>query len=77
MVWTGLTATDNGRVRIMSRRQADIIFFDWSNDGQDGEADHVGIVENAKTGQFILLRATLAMPVNRTVIPYGYYEILG
>lgn len=27
-----------------------IIFFDWANDGQDGDADHVGIVEKVENG---------------------------
>ena len=31
-------------------KAGDIIFFDWSNDGQDGDADHVGIVEKCENG---------------------------
>ena len=36
-----------------------IIFFDWDDaDGQDGNADHVGIVEKVKTAGFTPSRAT-------------------
>ena len=48
--WTaqiGLRVTDNGKTEITSRRQADIIFFDWEG---DGETDHVGIVEKCENG---------------------------
>lgn len=53
-------------------RAGDIIFFDWSNDGQDGGADHVGIVEKCEDGE-----GNSGDACRQNSYPVGYYEILG
>lgn len=55
----------------------DIIFFDWSNDGQDGEADHVGIVEKCENGTVYTVEGNSGDACKQNSYPVGYYEILG
>ena len=47
MVLSGFKNENNGMKEVIHTYQwhGDIIFFDWKHDGQDGKADHVGIVE--------------------------------
>jgi len=55
-----------------------IIFFDWDNtDGQDGKADHVGIVKNIENGLIYTIEGNSNDSVKINQYPIGYYEILG
>lgn len=59
-------------------RPGDIIFFDWNDEyGQDGSADHVGIVEKVAGGVVYTVEGNSGdmCRVNRYTV--GYYEILG
>lgn len=55
-----------------------IIFFDWDNDeGQDGLADHVGIVEKVESGRVYTIEGNTSDSCRERSYPLGYYEILG
>ena len=55
-----------------------IIFFDWDNDeGQDGLADHVGIVEKVENGRVYTIEGNTSDSCRERSYPLGYYEILG
>ncbi len=63
-------------------RPGDIIFFDWNNPGgssgpQDGEADHVGIVEKVENGIVYTIEGNSGDSCRENHYPIGYYEILG
>ena len=58
-------------------KAGDIIFFDWSNDGQDGDADHVGIVEKCENGVVFTVEGNSGDACRQNSYPVGYYEILG
>lgn len=55
-----------------------IIFFDWDDDyGQDGEADHVGIVDHVEDGRVYTIEGNSGDQVRQNSYPVGYYEIYG
>ena len=55
-----------------------IIFFDWDNiNGQDGEADHVGIVKSIENGLIYTVEGNSNDSVKVNQYPIGHYEILG
>ena len=55
-----------------------IIFFDWDDeDGQDGNADHVGIVEKVENGRVYTIEGNTSNSCRQRSYPIGYYEILG
>ena len=58
-----------------------IIFFDWNNKGssgpQDGQSDHVGIVEKVENGIVYTVEGNSGDPCRQNQYPVGYYEILG
>ena len=55
-----------------------IIFFDWDDDdGQDGLADHVGIVEKVENGKVYTIEGNTSNSCRERSYPLGYYEILG
>ena len=55
-----------------------IIFFDWDDeDGQDGNADHVGIVEKVENGSVYTIEGNTSDSCRQRSYPIGYYEILG
>lgn len=55
-----------------------IIFFDWDDDeGQDGLADHVGIVEKVENGRVYTIEGNTSDGCRERSYPLGYYEILG
>ena len=55
-----------------------IIFFDWDDeDGQDGNADHVGIVEKVENGRVYTIEGNTSDSCRQRSYPVGYYEILG
>ena len=55
-----------------------IIFFDWDDeDGQDGNADHVGIVEKVENGRVYTIEGNNSDSSRQRSYPVGYYEILG
>ena len=59
-----------------------IIFFDWDNPGgssgpQDGQADHVGIVEKCENGIVYTVEGNSGDSCRQRQYPVGYYEILG
>ena len=55
-----------------------IIFFDWDDeDGQDGNADHVGIVEKVENGRVYTIEGNTSDSCLRRSYPVRYYEILG
>ena len=55
-----------------------IIFFDWDDDGgQDGEADHTGIVEKVEGGRVYTVEGNSGDSVRINSYPVGYYEIYG
>ena len=61
-------------------RPGDIIFFDWDDpdtDGQDGEADHVGIVERVENGYVYTVEGNSGDSCRQKSYSLGYYEILG
>lgn len=58
-------------------KAGDIIFFDWSNDGQDGDSDHVGIVEKCENGVVYTVEGNSGDACRQNSYPVGYYEILG
>ena len=55
-----------------------IIFFDWDDeDGQDGHADHVGIVEKVENGRVYTIEGNTSDSCRQRSYPVGYYQILG
>ena len=60
---------------------AQIIFFDWDNKGssgpQDGQSDHVGIVEKCENGIVYTIEGNSGDSCRQRQYPVGYYEILG
>ena len=58
-----------------------IIFFDWDNKGssgsQDGESDHVGIVEKVENGIVYTVEGNSGDSCRENHYAVGYYEILG
>lgn len=58
-----------------------IIFFDWDNKGgsgpQDGEADHVGIVQKAEDGIIYTVEGNSGNLCRVNRYPVGQYEIMG
>lgn len=55
-----------------------IIFFDWDDeDGQDRNADHVGIVEKVETGRIYTIEGNTSDSCRQRSYPVGYYQILG
>lgn len=59
-----------------------IIFFDWdspngSSGPQDGQADHVGIVEKVENGRVYTIEGNSGDACRQVHYPLGYYEILG
>ena len=58
-------------------RPGDIIFFDWDDGGQDGESDHVGIVEKVENGRVYTVEGNSGDSVRQNSYPIGYYEIYG
>ena len=58
-------------------RPGDIIFFDWDDGGQDGQSDHVGIVEKVENGRVYTVEGNSGDSVRQNSYPIGYYEIYG
>ena len=58
-----------------------IIFFDWDNKGssgpQDGQSDHVGIVQKVESGVVYTIEGNSGDSCRVNQYPVGYYEILG
>lgn len=59
-----------------------IVFFDWNDPNgasgpQDGEADHVGIVEKCENGIVYTIESNSGDACRQNQYPVGYYEILG
>ena len=55
-----------------------IIFFDWDDeDGQDGKADHVGIVEKVENGRVYTIEGNTSDSCRQRSYPVGNYQILG
>ena len=54
-----------------------IIFFDWARNGQDGTADHVGIVERVENGVVYTIEGNSSNSCRERQYAIGYYEILG
>ena len=58
-----------------------IIFFDWDNKGssgpQDGQADHVGIVEKCENDIVYTIEGNSGDSCRQNQYPVGQYEILG
>lgn len=58
-----------------------IIFFDWDNKGgsgpQDGEADHVGIVQKVEDGIIYTIEGNSGNLCRVNRYPVGQYEIMG
>lgn len=54
-----------------------IIFFDWADDGQNGNADHVGIVEKVEDGIVYTIEGNSGDACRERQYSVGYYEILG
>ena len=58
-----------------------IIFFDWDNKGssgpQDGQSDHVGIVEKCENGIVYTIEGNSGDSCRQRQYPVGYYEISG
>lgn len=58
-----------------------IIFFDWNNKGssrtQDGESDHVGIVEKVENDIVYIVEGNSGDSCRINQYSVGHYEILG
>ncbi len=54
-----------------------IIFFDWASDGQDGNADHVGIVERVENGTVYTIEGNAGDECREKSYAVGYSGILG
>lgn len=56
-----------------------IIFFDWDyvHEGQNGEADHTGIVESVENGIVHTVEGNAVDECRQCSYPVGYYVILG
>ena len=55
-----------------------IIFFDWDDeDGQDSNADHVGIVEKVENGRVYTIEGNTSDSCRQRSYPVGHYQILG
>lgn len=55
-----------------------IIFFDWVEKGiQDGNSDHVGIVEKVEGGRVYTIEGNSGDACQQNSYPIGYFEILG
>lgn len=55
-----------------------IIFFDWVENGvQDGNSDHVGIVEKVEGGRVYTIEGNSGDACERNSYPVGNYQILG
>lgn len=58
-----------------------IIFFDWDNNGssgpQDGESDHVGIVERVEDGRVYTVEGNSGDSCRENSYVIGHYEIYG
>lgn len=55
-----------------------IIFFDWNDEnGQDGESDHVGIVEKVENGTVYTVEGNSGDSCRVNQYSVGHYEILG
>ena len=58
-----------------------IIFFDWDNKGssgpQDGQSDHLGIVEKCENGIVYTIEGNSGNSCRQNQYPVGHYEILG
>lgn len=55
-----------------------IIFFDWVEEGiQDGNSDHVGIVEKVEGGRVYTIEGNSGDACQQNSYPIGYFEILG
>lgn len=54
-----------------------IIFFDWADDGLNGNADHVGIVEKVENGIVYTIEGNSGDACRERQYSVGYYEILG
>ncbi len=57
----------------------DIIFFDWDSPGvgQDGNPDHVGIVEKVEDGVVYTIEGNSDDACRQNRYPGGYFEIYG
>lgn len=60
-------------------RPGDLIFFDWDDEdeGQDGAADHVGIVEKVDGGIVYTVEGNSGNACRERQYAIGYYEIYG
>ncbi len=57
-----------------------LVFYDWDQEdsnGQDGSADHVGIVEYVENGIVHTIEGNWGDSVAQREFPVGYYEVLG
>ena len=56
-----------------------IIFFDWEDENgvQDGDPDHVGIVERVENGRVYTIEGNSGDACRENSYPLGYYEIYG
>ena len=59
-------------------QSGDIIFFDWADEnGQNGRADHVGIVQRTEKGIVYTVEGNSGDACRERQYAVGYYEILG
>lgn len=54
-----------------------VIFFDWADDGLDGNSDHTGIVEKVENGIVYTIEGNSGDKVCENQYSVGHYEILG
>lgn len=60
-------------------RPGDLIFFDWDDgdEGQNGVADHVGIVEKVEDGIVYTVEGNSSNACRQRQYAKGHYEIFG
>lgn len=77
----GSARTEIVKANSMEPSPGMIIFFDWDNKGssgpQDGQSDHVGIVQKVENGIVYTIEGNSGDSCRINQYPVGYYEILG
>lgn len=78
--WQEPTCTDaTGQTVPYIPSPGDIIYFDWDreSEGQNGQPDHVGIVEKVENGYIYTIEGNSGDRVSSNTWVIGYYEVFG
>ena len=72
----GLKLVAYGKIEITLQNHGDIIFFDWA-DSNDGQADHVGIVEKVENQKVYTIEGNSSDSCCRRDYDINSLDILG